>query len=459
MVVILKKSKIDSKYKNCGKLDDNYIITFKMLYKTIPTGYQLTKMGIALKEFNLEQIVINNFYASVRGRAIDISRLFSTEIDSFAYCCKKYFSEVKDIIIPNEIDFVSDVIGLNDFPVFVHHTIINKFPDVQGYSPVTIGNLYDFPLYYTGANRVIAMIELGGGYCQKDLECYFLKCLNLGVMPTVIPLPFGGAKNDPCSPCAPGVVMDIEIAGAIAKCSTIVVYFAPNNALGFYDAIYFATTNYNYRPCAMCISWGAPEDCFRDSYLESVNRVFKIARNNYTNVMVSSGDEGSRDGTGKLVVDFPACCTNVVGCGGSTIFVQDDVIVNEITWSGSGGGYSNYFLKPDYQDIEGEKRGVPDTAGYSDPDIGYFIYFGGKKRSGGGTGACAALYSGLVALCSEAKGSIDYLNLYLYPEAEKICYDIVKGSNGPDGKYDATVGWDPCTGNGRIYGIKLLENT
>jgi len=139
--------------------------------------------------------------------------------------------------------------------------------------------------------------------------------------------------------------------------------------------------------------------------------------------------------------------------------VIDGKIVDEVVWSETGGGYSKIFLRPLYQDeaVTRKYRGVPDIAGNADPKTGYIIYFNGKLKVIGGTNTVSPLYSGLTALLSQARGSIGYLNDIIYPNAKTVCYDIVEGSNGPDGKWDATVGWDPCSGNGRIYGDKLLE--
>jgi subtilase family serine protease len=52
------------------------------------------------------------------------------------------------------------------------------------------------------------------------------------------------------------VVLDIQIAAAIAPRATILVYFAPNSDSGFYNAIAAAINNTEYRPSIISISWG-----------------------------------------------------------------------------------------------------------------------------------------------------------------------------------------------------------
>jgi kumamolisin len=105
------------------------------------------------------------------------------------------------------------------------------------YSPVQVGELYQFPNGVTASNQTIGIIELGGGFRQKDITAYFK---TLGQKPPkVIAVPIGTGKNNPTnSNSADGEVMlDIEVAGAVAPGARIVVYFAPNTDQGFVDAI------------------------------------------------------------------------------------------------------------------------------------------------------------------------------------------------------------------------------
>lgn len=454
MSKILEKTFLNSKYRKVGKLSEDVEINFKMIFNRKINEYDKSNLAIIKRDYNLEKRGINDFYIDFKGKVSDINRMFQTEIGEFKFDGKKYYSELSEVVIPYGLDFVGNVIGLNNVPKFKHHSQNSNMK--TGFTPVDIAELYDFPLYFRGANRNIAIIELGGGYRQDELEYYFLNYLKNDNMPTIIPIPLDGATNNPKDPISEKVMFDIEVAGAIAKCSTIVVYFAPNNDLGFYDAIYFAITNLNYRPCCLSISWGAPESENTSTFMESVNLLFKEGVKNYMNIFCSSGDSGSSDGLPGLNVDFPSSSPYAIACGGTKIIVENKKIVNEIVWSGSGGGYSNIFTKPAYQDIEGTQRGVPDLAGNADPDTGYIILYNKELKVMGGTSAVASLYAGLNAICSQALGSVRFFNDIIYKYENEVCYDIVEGSNGPDGKWDAKVGWDACTGNGRIYGVRFL---
>jgi kumamolisin len=58
--------------------------------------------------------------------------------------------------------------------------------------------------------------------------------------------------------------------------------------------------------------------------------------------------------------------------------------------------------------------------------------------------------TGLTALLNQSlKSNSSFLNNYIYTNANTFCSDIILGNNGD---YKATVGWDACTGNGRIKG-------
>jgi len=82
----------------------------------------------------------------------------------------------------------------------------------------------------------------------------------------------------------------------------------------------------------------------------------------------------------------------------------------------------------------------------------------------GGTSAVAPLIAGLVALMNESLGkAVGYLNPLLYGPVAATAgtvHDITQGNNDIDGSlggaYQATVGWDPCTGLGSPDGAAVL---
>ena len=152
------------------------------------------------------------------------------------------------------------VLGLDDRPqAAVRSRFAVADAAATSFTPPQIAAAYEFPSG-TGAGRTIAVIELGGGFDQRDLDAYF-GSLNLAP-PSVTAVGVDGAVNvpggDPTG--ADGeVLLDIEVAGAVAPGAAQLVYFAPNTDAGFLDAITQAA-HASPAPTAISISWGQSED-------------------------------------------------------------------------------------------------------------------------------------------------------------------------------------------------------
>jgi kumamolisin len=131
---------------------------------------------------------------------------------------------------------------------------------------------------------------------------------------------------------------------------------------------------------------------------------------------------------------------------------------NEGPDSATGGGFSAFFARPDYQQAlpAGANRGVPDVAGDADPASGYRIRVDGQNLVFGGTSAVAPLWAGLLALINQQLGHpVGFLNPLLYGSlrAAGVTRDITIGDNGAQ---QAGPGWDACTGWGSPDGAQLL---
>ena len=181
---------------------------------------------------------------------------------------------------------------------------------------------------------------------------------------------------------------------------------------------------------------------------------------------VAAGDNGSSDGVndGTNHVDFPASSPYALACGGTNLQSSGGSIVKEVVWNdganggATGGGVSSYFPVPPWQ--EGLKsnlgtlqnRGVPDVCGDADPASGYDIRVDGSTAVFGGTSAVAPLWAALIALINSAKGTpAGYLNPTLYKNPDAL-HDITQGNNGA---FSASRGWDACTGLGSPDGNKV----
>ncbi|HEY0341306.1 MAG TPA: S53 family peptidase, partial [Steroidobacteraceae bacterium] len=326
----------------------------------------------------------------------------------------------------------------------------------------------------TGQGECVGIIELGGGFTQSDLQTYFAK---LEVPdPTVVAVPVDGGKNAPTGDAnGPDgeVMLDIEVIGALAPAAKIAVYFAPNTDAGFLDAITTAIHDTTHKPSVISISWGSAESTWTEQSMTAMDDAFQAAATLGVTVCVASGDNGSSDGAtdDEDHVDFPASSPYALACGGTSLKASKSAITSEVVWNdgtqggAGGGGVSSFFPAPSWQAglqataTDGTttrltNRGVPDIAGDADPDTGYDVRIDGTDTVIGGTSAVAPLWSGLLARINQLAGQpvgLVHPLLYQNPQALR---DITQGNNGD---FAASKGWDACTGLGSPNGQSVAD--
>jgi kumamolisin len=345
------------------------------------------------------------------------------------------------------------------------------------YTPVQVGQLYQFPAGATATGQTIGIIELGGGYKTADLKTYF-KSLGQKA-PKVTAVLVDGGKNSPSNAnSADGEVMlDIEVAAAVAPGAHIVVYFTPNTDQGFIDAIATAVHDTKNKPSVISISWGAPESGWTSQSMTALDAACQSAAALGITITVAAGDNGSTDGAtdGANHVDFPASSPHVLACGGTKLEGSGSTITSEVVWNeltnnegATGGGVSNVFPLPTWQananvpkpTTSGGGRGVPDVSGDADPSSGYAIRVDGQNMVIGGTSAVAPLWAGLIALANAQNGtSAGFIQPAIYAAKGAAAFnDITSGTNysGSPVGFTAGPGWDACTGLGSPIGTKLI---
>ncbi len=422
---------------------------------------------------------------ALSGTAQSFCKAFRIQLAYYRHPGGSHRGYVGPVRVPAGLkDVIQDVLGLDNRPHARPHFRIapavspHAAPAVS-YTPLQIAQLYDFPANINGKGQTIAIIELGGGYKQSDLDSYF-RSLGVSPAPVVVVVPVDNAANSPTGdPSGPDaeVMLDIEVAGAVAPGAKIAVYFAPNTDAGFLDAINQASMDRENNPSVISISWGGPESSWTPQSLQSFNSAFQSASALGITVCAASGDEGSADGVtdGQAHVDFPASSPYVLACGGTHLVGSGSSITDEQVWNdlpnngATGGGVSSVFPLPSWQSNahvppsaspgHHPGRGVPDVSGDADPLTGYRIDVDGSNAVVGGTSAVAPLWAGLIALFNQALSKpVGYLNPSLYnviASATGTFHDITSGNNGA---YKAAAGWDPCTGWGSPNGAAILRN-
>jgi kumamolisin len=384
----------------------------------------------------------------------------------------KYRGRSGSLTVPTQLGgVITGVFGIDERPQARAHLRPSVAPN-QSYTPPEVAAAYNFPSGTSGSGQTAAILELGGGFSQTDLDTYFK---NLGLTaPSVSAVSVDGGQNSPgTDPNADGEVMlDIEVLGSVAPGTKIVVYFAPNTDQGFIDALSTAVHDATNKPSVVSISWGGPEDSWTEQARSQMEQVLTEGAAVGVTVTVASGDNGSTDGQtdGKQHVDFPACAPHALGCGGTTLSIQNGKIASETVWNelpnhgAGGGGISIEFPVPSYQsatkmpnnvDTGKPGRGVPDVAGDADPETGYSILVDGNQQTIGGTSAVAPLWAGLIVLLNASLGKpVGFLQPQIYAaSAASGFHDITQGNNVG---YQAGPGWDACTGNGSPDGEALL---
>jgi kumamolisin len=422
---------------------------------------------------------------SLSGTAEAFRKAFRVELVRYQHAGGTHRGYTGAVSLPVEMkDVIQDVLGLDDRPHAQPHFRIRPKVNRQAassgsFTAPQVAELYDFPANVNGEGETIGIIELGGGFSESDLTTYF-NSLGISPAPAVTAVEVDGASNSPTGdPNGPDgeVMLDIEVAGAVAPGAKITVYFAPNTDAGFLDAINQAAMDRTNNPSVISISWGGPESTWTAQSMQSFNSAFQSAAALGITVCVAVGDQGSTDGVtdGEAHVDFPASSPYALACGGTHLAGSGTTITDEEVWNdlpnngATGGGVSATFLLPSWQANakvppsvnpgNPTGRGVPDVAGDADPFTGYQVDVDGSDTVIGGTSAVAPLWAGLIALMNESLGkSVGYLNPTIYTQVAAgagTFHDITVGNNG---SYSAGPGWDACTGWGTPNGNAILNN-
>ena len=247
-------------------------------------------------------------------------------------------------------------------------------------------------------------------------------------------------------------------------------------------------------------SWGCVElYCYDSGDMDTADAIFSAMVGQGWSLTAASGDQGASAGCGDAIaVQFPASDPNVVGAGGTTMYLgggPPPSFLSFTAWGGgpygcgsndggSTGGYSSYWGTPSYQSGL-PSRGVPDIAlnadWYNTPQWMYFSGSGGWNGNGG-TSIVAPETVGFFAqenayllslgnICGSGSSPcapMGAVNPYLYAEyhgggaRHYPFYDVTSGNNCNDvtsyyglGCWFAGTGWDPVTGLGTYNFLQL----
>ena len=274
------------------------------------------------------------------------------------------------------------------------------------------------------------------------------------------------------------IVLDLEIAHEIAPNAKLVVYLtAPTFAFHNRAMDQLVTDNLG---SVISESLGICETDTSPSMRQQLEAIEQRAQAQGMSHFVASGDNGAFEcGEDQYpAASFPSTMPNVTSVGGTTVFEsKQGTYFQEFAWgspldeSGTGGGRSQVYPLPDYQqgvqDASGHGfRQIPDISADADPITGYHIVLSGRDTQAGGTSASTPLWAAVITLINQdlkARGlrKVGFANPALYwmganeSKFKDVPFHDVKLGNNL--AYEAGPGWDFATGWGSMDALALDE--
>lgn len=415
-----------------------------------------------------------HLWISVKGDSTLFETMFATKIQMNK---PGVHQQMMAATVPTSLSLIDTVTGLDNtrksVPRIKRSQILRPFDttDSGGVAQSTIKTAYGFdPLYaagLTGKGQHIAIATYDGFHVDNVKKFYSLS--NLKPQPSVDQVAFNG-DAEYSEGSAMETELDAEFTGMIAPGASIHVFASATNDDAGELQMFTAILDDN-RAQVVNYSWGSCESGLDTQHVTDMGKVFARAVAQGVNIMVASGDSGSDScQDGSTVADWPAAATNVVAVGGTT-FSQNNGVIAETGWDGSGGGISSIWELPQWQNQLGSpymKRSYPDVSFNADPNSGQAIWTQYYGQAGwmviGGTSMAAPQWSGFMALVGEARhnagqSTLGFLNPIIYglssADRAQTFHDVTSGNNGA---YSAGAGWDAVTGLGSMQADTLLKH-
>lgn len=245
----------------------------------------------------------------------------------------------------------------------------------------------------------------------------------------------------------------LDLAAVHALCENCSILLVEANTNGNGDMLPAENTAASLGANVISNSWGNSEFSV-ESGLDSYFTHPGIA------ITAAGGDNGYSAG-----LLWPAASPNVVSVGGTTLLMKKNNYKQEIAWSETGSGCSQYEARPSWQPaLSGcpNNRTDNDISVDADPNTGISIYAGYQCTSDcwfelGGTSLSAPIVAALYAQAENVPANDSEAADLLYQNATSAdLHDITKGSNGTCAftyLCNALKGYDAPTGLGTPAGL------
>ncbi len=463
--------------------------------------YQQIKQFFGLQDLSIN---LNSLHTilTLDGKASTFASLLKTSFVVHQYQGRKFFAPAKPLMLPQFVaEHVQAISGLDSYtpPVrsglttnSLHALNVGAQRDScvnaasNGFlTTQQIRQAYSFNQAASqgkgGSETTILLPELAA-FPQSDVQ-HYLDCVGFHGKLSVVTV-----NNNPPQPDVNTdveVALDVEMVAGLLPNANIVIYQEANGGFGslsgdpLLDIFNQIQTDYarHRGPVDLSLSWGGPENLSTRSDVSAVDSAVQtLVQGEHINFLAASGDCAAYDISSNypntLSLNFPASDSYSISVGGTVLSTNAaGNRTQEAVWSsdptqdlncdntwGSGGGLSQYFQQPAWQQGPGVqnkysngKRQAPDISAIADNIV---FFYGNNWVAGGGTSAATPIWTSALALANE--GLITKTHYYTFGPAlfywiaqhaanDHPYYDVTKGNNL---HYPATSGWDFASGFG-----------
>ncbi|KAJ7129263.1 peptidase S8/S53 domain-containing protein [Mycena epipterygia] len=318
---------------------------------------------------------------------------------------------------------------------------------------------------------------------KRDLTSFYRQQLPAAVNSTFKSVSVhGGINNQTLSVAGEEASLDVQYAFGISYPTPGTFWSTGDTNEPYLDWLDFILDS-KHIPQTISTSYGDDEQTVPKTYASRVCKRFAELGCRGVSLLFASGDGSVGDGNPNPATqqcrtndgkNTKSSCPYVTSVGGT-------MNIPEVSASFSGGGFSDYFSRPAYQNEAVERylrklphgtykglavyaalplkrlltnfaQGIPDVSAQARK---FQIFWQGAPISIGGTSAATPVFAGLIALLNDARLAggrppLGFLNPLLYKRGAHAFNDIEIGSNPGCGTpgFNATAGWDPVTGLG-----------
>jgi len=438
---------------------------------------------IVSQGFQIDFTAKSRTHISFSGTAAQVRAAFGTEVHRYTVNGKPHFANVREIMVPAELEpLVYTIVGLDDIR-FESPRLQPQVTNDDGSHALTPGDLaviYNItPLFKKGINGAGQKIAVAGRSAINVQDIRDFR--NLAGLPPSDPkmVLMAGSKDPGYTNDIVEALLDVEYAGAAAPAATIIYVYGTAVELAAQYAIdqnLAAVVSFSFAACErQSEDWAWYRNVAQQAATQGITWVACTGDTGAAGCELQSKDYVGVSGVSAKV---PATVPEVTAVGGTTFAegagqywsstTQDDgtsalSYIPEVGWNdttpghmlaSSGGGISINFARPSWQTGPGvpndNARHIPDVAftasWFHDPYL--IVKTGAVARAGGTSAGVAAVFWPAAPVMLLWKGQDININ-------RGVAYDVFTDTNHSIGAATAAAGISP----GPAASLPMLAGT